>query len=492
MVAGLAAVNQVVAFAAVRHETDGRQFGGRQVGKQQACVNDVVACVVVRIGQREHPLVVLVLAIGQMDERVEGLVAELVAAHVRRETAVPDAVLRGVTVDHQWGVWPRATGDRDVVAAHAHLARFAHARATQVVAEHVQFDVGGRRERHVLQRHHRRRQFGHGESTGQAGHINHLALVEAIGQPIARSARDGAVIVAVNVGTGGGDAHRPAGFGLERIDHRHFQANVAIRCDRQTVEHHFAVRTGALERIALDVGAEIAQRRLFEAGDLPRTVEAFDGHELVDDVPVILPVVPVAALDEVGAKVDLRIEFEREVPAAVHQRQAAVQAGHRERAGARTVGQRVAAHGHHRRGDVDDAPAAFQTVDQQQLALLEAVVLPIAGRSRDRPAAFVDVAAADVGRSDEGNRQGHHYRVVGRLEADQEIAQRQRVAGQLVQPQFGVVERVERVVVGDVDHLERPEHVALDQRFRIELVNCHCLPGQEALGPPVPTGLGQH
>jgi hypothetical protein len=98
VVAGLAADDQVVVAAAIGREADGRKVSRRDDGEQVARVDDVVAVEVVRIGQREHPLVVLVLLVGDLVERVERLGSELVALHVVRVAAVPDAVLARVAV----------------------------------------------------------------------------------------------------------------------------------------------------------------------------------------------------------------------------------------------------------------------------------------------------------------------------------------------------------------------------------------------------------
>ena len=81
VVAGLAAVDRVVTRAAVGRDPDAPQHttGGAD---QVAGVDHVVAEVVERVGKREHPFVVLVVAVGQVHERVERLVAELEPEHV--------------------------------------------------------------------------------------------------------------------------------------------------------------------------------------------------------------------------------------------------------------------------------------------------------------------------------------------------------------------------------------------------------------------------
>ncbi len=88
VVAGLAADDQVVALAAVGREADRRQVAARRVAgdprEQAAGVDDVVAGEVVRVGEREQPLVVLVLRLGDLVERVERLGPELVALDAER------------------------------------------------------------------------------------------------------------------------------------------------------------------------------------------------------------------------------------------------------------------------------------------------------------------------------------------------------------------------------------------------------------------------
>ena len=104
MVACLATDDQVVACAAVGREADGRQHARAAAvdpAEEPASVDDVVAGVVERVGEREDPFVVLVLLIRDPVERIEGLRAELVTLHVPRLAAVPDAVLRRVAVDDE-------------------------------------------------------------------------------------------------------------------------------------------------------------------------------------------------------------------------------------------------------------------------------------------------------------------------------------------------------------------------------------------------------
>ena len=78
-------------------------------GEQRARVDHVVAGEAERVAEREQPLVVLVLAVRHEDERVERLVAELVAVDRRRVAAVPEAVLRRVAVEDERRVGPPRT-----------------------------------------------------------------------------------------------------------------------------------------------------------------------------------------------------------------------------------------------------------------------------------------------------------------------------------------------------------------------------------------------
>ena len=166
VVARLAADEGVVAGTAVGREAnrDAIQVHPGTI-EQRAGVDDVVACVEVRVGEREDPLVVLVVGIGELGEGVERLLAELHAQHVIRVAAVPDAVLRGVAIDHQRRIRARAAADGDVVATDTHASI-----EQRVVAEHGERLRSGRRKGsgQGAEGHDVARQAGDGEAPGNA------------------------------------------------------------------------------------------------------------------------------------------------------------------------------------------------------------------------------------------------------------------------------------------------------------------------------------
>ena len=66
-----------------------------------AGVDYVVAGVLIAVGQREYPLVIFVVSIGERGEGIKRLVTEFVSQHVLRMAAVPHAVLGGVAINDQ-------------------------------------------------------------------------------------------------------------------------------------------------------------------------------------------------------------------------------------------------------------------------------------------------------------------------------------------------------------------------------------------------------
>src|SRR5215510_9833128 len=95
-------------------------------------VDDVVAGEVERIGQREYPFVILVLAVRNFPERIERLRTELVSLRVEWMTAIPHAVLRCVSIDDKRRVRAGKNGsyrflavrirNGNSVSTHAHAA----------------------------------------------------------------------------------------------------------------------------------------------------------------------------------------------------------------------------------------------------------------------------------------------------------------------------------------------------------------------------------
>ena len=491
VVAGLAADDQVVARTAVRGEADGRErAGGRRAADREepARVDHVVAGVEVRVAEREDPLVVLVLSVRDLRERVERLRPELVALRVGRNARVPGAVLRRVAVDDERRVRPgedvadRDGADRDRVATDPEAAGLervvaghgqCHGRARRTVQTRQR-----RRQRRIGERERRRRQRRDRERPGETcDHDLHPELETGRDEVAAateeRAGRRGRAHGGLDA-----DVHRRRRLCLLRLDHVDAQLR-GTRGQRQLqragVEVDHAAEAATRERVGVRAG------RVAEAGDRPRLRRAADldvlrltvGEER--RVAVVGPGEPVLARDAVRADRHLEVGREWHVAAAVDDGQAAVRAGHGDglRRAGRAREQRAAAELEHLAdaGDVEQAPGAGDPVDHHELADLEAVRSPRAGRAGNGAAVR---AARDRHRQRHGD-----WHVVGRDRANDGVDGLRRAGGARERRPVGEHERLRRVR----DRLERPGAG--------DTVDRDLLADEEAVRDPVARGASQ-